>query len=94
MRQQLRMLDELEHVAVMLARDDEDVHGSLRGLVAEGDHLIVLMDPLRGDLSGHDPAEDAVRVGRRGGSVSHSGESTGASLRTSHLGVREGYEKF
>lgn len=42
---------------------DEHVHGRLGIDVAEGEHVLVFVHLLRGDLPGADLAEQAVRIG-------------------------------
>src|SRR3990170_3738371 len=42
------------------ARDDEHVRRRLRVDVAEGDDLVILVDPVGRDLARHDAAEEAV----------------------------------
>src|SRR4051794_25956046 len=44
------------------ARDDEDVRRRLRVDVVEGDGDVVLEHLLRGDLAGHDAAEEATVI--------------------------------
>jgi hypothetical protein len=48
----------------VLARDQQDVDGSARRDVAERHDLVVLVDDIRWHLTGRDPAEETVRIGR------------------------------
>src|SRR5699024_1828626 len=96
--EQRGVLRELGHVPAMCPGHDEHMHRSLRVQVLEGDHVVVLVDALGGDVPGDDLAEDAVRIvtlcDGLGEAVSHARESTGARNTTTAWGTPGRYAKF
>ncbi len=44
----------------VLLRNDKKMHRRLRGDVVEGDYLVIFVNLLRGDIPGHDLAEQTI----------------------------------
>ncbi len=59
-------LDQPSGVGLVLLRDDQYVHGSLRFQVPEGHRGVGFMDDVGRDLTGDDLAEEAVGFGHGG----------------------------
>ena len=58
-------------------RDDQDVRRRLRGEVMKGDHMVVAVNDLCGNVAGSDPAENALR---------HNNASAIKTVRLERLG--------
>ena len=54
-------LVDLGNPANVAHRDDQDVRRCLRGKVMKGDHMVVAVNDVCGNVAGSDPAENALR---------------------------------